>query len=63
MEKIGAWLKGHVLVVAAAALGIAFVEVRGTFGAPSRTSGEEGQGAGGTPLGRGAPVCLGLSGG
>ncbi|XP_036314246.1 CD63 antigen [Pipistrellus kuhlii] len=29
VERIGAWLKGHVLVMAAAALGIAFVEVLG----------------------------------
>ena len=32
VEKIAAWLRKNVLVVAAAALGIAFVEVRGTLG-------------------------------
>lgn len=32
VEKIAAWLRKNVLVVAAAALGIAFVEVRGTHG-------------------------------
>lgn len=32
VEKIGAWLRSNVLVVAAAALGIAFVEVRGAVG-------------------------------
>lgn len=31
VEKIGGWLRSNVLVVAAAALGIAFVEVRGIF--------------------------------
>lgn len=40
VEKIGVWLRRNVLVVAAAALGIAFVEVRGTLGTHSRASGE-----------------------
>ena len=31
VEKIAAWLRKNVLVVAAAALGLAFVEVRGTL--------------------------------
>lgn len=39
VEKIGGWLRSNVLVVAAAALGIAFVEVRGTFGTHSGASG------------------------
>lgn len=39
VEKIGLWLRSHVLVVAAAALGIAFVEVRGVLGIHFRASG------------------------
>lgn len=46
VEKIGSWLRSNVLLVAAAALGIAFVEVRGTLGIHSRASGEQGQWAG-----------------
>lgn len=40
VEKIGVWLRSNVLVVAAAALGIAFVEVRGALGTHARASGE-----------------------
>lgn len=47
VEKIGGWLRKNVLVVAAAALGIAFVEVRGTLGTQARASGQEGQQGGG----------------
>lgn len=40
VEKIGFWLRSKVLVIAAAALGIAFVEVRGALGIHSRASGK-----------------------
>lgn len=40
VEKIGGWLRSNVLVVAAAALGIAFVEVRGSFSTHSGASGQ-----------------------
>lgn len=43
VEKIGGWLRSNVLVVAGAALGIAFVEVRGVLGTYSRSFGEERQ--------------------
>lgn len=40
VEKIGGWLRRNVLVVAAAALGIAFVEVSGALGTHSGASGQ-----------------------
>lgn len=40
VEKIGVWLRRNILVVAAAALGIAFVEVRGALGTHSKASGK-----------------------
>lgn len=40
VEKIGVWLRRNILVVAAAALGIAFVEVRGALWTHSKASGK-----------------------